>query len=222
MELGFKGPKGQERRRLATVIEAVLSSTEVLVLMPLSSGNMVKLPLDKSFEARIYGETSVFVYDVTVLDHPVIDGVYLTKLRLDSMGERIQLRDFYRVNSSLEFNFSVAGEQSEDGETIPMHQALTKDLSGGGMSFVSNKELPSGTEIYANFVLDGEYIVVLGKAMGRQETVDNMAYKYQYRCQFLAMPDSEQEKIVQFINSQQFKAISQTRDAGASRPTDKR
>jgi len=213
-EIGFKDTEGKgganSRRRLSTVVEAVLPNREVLILMPISAGTMVRLPMKKEFEARFYSESSVYVFDVTILDHPIIDGQYLTKLRLNSAGERVQLRDFYRINSAIEFNFSIAKDQlNEDGE-LTLHKAITKDLSGGGMSFVSDASLEDKTEIYANFVLDGEYIVVLGRAMGRQEAKG--LYRYQYRCQFLAMPDMDQEKVVQFINNQQYKSIWQTRE----------
>lgn len=205
-EIGFKGSDG-DRRRLATIVEAVIGK-EVLILMPMSVGAMVKLPINSGFEARFYTGTSVIVYDVTILEHPIIDGIYLTRLRLDSAGEKIQLRDFYRMNSAIEFSFSLAKEQLDGNDDLKLYKALTKDLSGGGMSFVTDLEMEDKTEIYANFVLDGEYIVVLGRAMGKQKA-ENAAYAYLYRCQFLAMPDLEQEKIVQFINNQQFKTLSQ-------------
>lgn len=210
VEIGFKGQEGEGRRKLATIAEAVLSDKEVLIMMPISAGAMVKLPIDRSFEVRFYTGSSVIVFDATVIDHPIIDGMYLTKLRLDSGGERIQLRDFYRINSSIEFNFSIAQDQLDGGE-LTLHKALTKDFSAGGMSFVADLEMEDKTEIYANFVLDGEYIVVLGRAMGKQRTSGN--YKYLYRCQFLAMPDIEQEKIVKFINNQQFKTLWQVRES---------
>ena len=210
VEIGFKDGKDEGRRKLATVVEAVLSHTEVLILMPISAGAMIKLPLNRDYEARFYTGTSVIVYDVTITEHPIIDGQYLTRLRLVSQGERIQLRDFYRMTSSVNFNFSIAKDQLE-GEGITLHKAVTKDLSGGGMSFVADVEMEDGTEIYANFVLNSEYIVVLGKAMGKQ-LAGGANFKYLYRCQFIALPDMDQEKIVQFINNQQFKTIGKTKD----------
>ena len=213
VEIGFKDVKG-ERRRLATVVEAVLTNAEVLILMPIADGKMIRLPTEGSFEARFYTGSSVFVYDVSVLEYPVIDGIFLTKLRLNSLGERIQLRDYYRINSSLSFSFSIAREEfdeDEEAEPLVQYDAMTKDFSGGGMSFITDEELPAGTEVCANFLLDGEYIVVLGKVMGYQET-QNLPYKYQYRCKFLGVPDMEQEKIIQFINNQQYKSISKVRE----------
>lgn len=217
VEIGRKAEKNDERRKLATVVEAVLNNDEVLILMPMSAGSMVKLPEHMPFEARFYTETSVIVYDVTIMGHPIVDGIYLTKLRLDSTGEKIQLRDFFRVNSAVEFNYSLAVENMvNEDEEVKLYKAITKDMSGGGMSFITDLEIPEAADIYANFVLDGEYIVVLGRVRGRAPA-NNAAYKYLYRCQFLAMPDNEQEKIIHFINNQQFKAISKTRTAEETR-----
>ena len=209
VEIGFKSEKDASRRKLSTIVEAVLSSKEVLIMMPISAGTMIKLPLDRDLEARFYTGSSVIMYDVTAIEHPVIDGSYLTKLRLDSRGERVQLRDFYRITSAIDFNFSLAQDQFAE-EELTLYKAITKDFSAGGMSFATDLELEDKTELYANFILDGEYIVILGRAMGRQKSAG--AYKYQYRCQFLALPDADQEKIVKYINNQQFKTLWQTRD----------
>jgi len=211
VELSFKGGGETERRKLATVVEAVLGKKEVLVMMPISGGAMIKLPANRVMEARFYTESSLYLYDVTVTDHPIIDGIYLTKLQLESAGKKVQLRDYYRISSALKFNFSVVGEEPGE-EGVKIYSAVTKDFSGGGMSFVSTLELEEGAEIYANLVLDSEYLVVLTKVRGRQKT-DNPPRSYIYRCQFIAVPDSDQEKIIQYINNQQFKEITQTKTA---------
>ena len=209
IEIGLKGEENERRRKLATLVEAVLNSREVLILMPMSAGKMVKLPSNMQYEARFYTATSnVFIYDVSIVEHLVIDGIYLTKLRLESEGEKIQLRDFYRINNAMEFTFSLVKEQIEgDEEGHELYKAVTKDMSGGGMSFVTDLEINEDEEIYANFVLDGEYVVVLGRVRGKQPVKDSI-YNYLYRCQFLAMPDAEQRKIVQYINNRQFNTIS--------------
>lgn len=218
VEIGFKGVENEGRRKLSTVVEAVLNSRDVLILMPMSAGNMVKLPMAMKYEARFYtADSSVMVYDVSITEHPLIDGIQLTKLCLESAGEKIQTRDFYRINKALEFNFSLVSEQAEAGENgLKLYKGVTKDMSGGGMSFVTDLDIEEAAEIYANFVLEGEYIVVLGKVRGQQQA-KNSLYSYLYRCQFLAMPDAEQEKIIQYINNQQYRAISQTRTAEEAR-----
>lgn len=205
VEIGFKGTKEGERRKLTTIAEAVLNDREVLVMMPISSGAMIKLPLGPLFEARFYSGPSIIVYDVTVTGHPIVDGHYLTKLQLESEGKKVQLRDFYRISNAIEFSFSLAKEQLESTE-LNLYRAVTKDLSGGGMSFVTDLELEEETEIYSNFVLDDEYIVVLGRTMGKQRVM-GATYRYQYRCKFLALPDLDQEKIIQYINNQQYKTL---------------
>ncbi|MCL2398226.1 MAG: flagellar brake protein [Defluviitaleaceae bacterium] len=203
VEIGFKTDDGN-RRSLVTVVEAVLSDKIVLVMMPMAGGAMVKLPLKSGFEARFYSGGSVIVYDVAILEHPVIDGLFLTKLQLNSTGEKIQLRDFFRVNSSIDFNFTLVRNLLQEEDLTVRNKAMTKDLSGGGMSFVTDLPMEDGTEIYANFVLEGEYIVVLGRVKGMTPT-DGALYKYLYRCQFLGMSDMEQEKILKFINNQQYR-----------------
>ena len=209
VEIGFKSDQDVERRRLTTVVEAAFANGEVLVLMPMSAGAMVRLPSFENFEARFYTGPSVLVYDVAVVDHPIIDGMYLTRLRLASEGERIQLRDFYRITSNFRFNFSLA--EPPHGETqFKLYEAMTKDLSAGGMNFETDVDLHEGAQIFANFVFDGELLVVIVRALGKQDSPGR--YKYQYRSQFLSLSNTDQEKIMKFINKEQYKAIWNTRD----------
>jgi len=212
VELNYKNNKVGMRRKYATKVETVLNNSEVLILAPISGRDIIKLVTNEPLEARFYTESSVFSYDALATAHPIIDDVYLTKLQLISTGEKIQTRDFFRVNSKLNFTFSLVNEVMLGGKAdknAPSYFGLTKDLSGGGMSFVSDLNINEGTDIYANFMLGNEYIVVMGKVRGKQE-IEDLTYKYQYRCQFLAVPDSDQEKIVYYTNNQQFNAITQS------------
>ena len=209
-DIGFK-EGGNERRRFSTAVEAVLGDTEILILMPISAGVLIKLPFERSLEARFYTKSgAIIMYTVTVLEHLIVEGAYLTRLQLNSEGERLQFRQFYRVDSAVEFKFSVAGKEVEEKGLI-LYKSLTKNLSGGGMKFVANLKLDISTEIYATLVLDEEYIVVLGMVLDRQD-VAGESYKYQYRCQFLYLPYAEQEKIVKFVNTQQYKSIRRESD----------
>ena len=207
VEIGFKNDKGEERRKLATVVEAVVNNDrEVLVIMPMSGGTMIKLPLNRQYEAKFYAGSSVFVFDVTIMEHPIIEGVFLTRLRLDSRGQKVQVRDFYRIRTFVDFTFTIASDIIEVDELPIMNTATTKDLSAGGMSFITDCDLEEGAEIYTNFILDGEYIVLLGKTWGKQLAV-NANKKFLYRCKFVAAPEVERGKVAKFVYNQQFKNI---------------
>ena len=205
VEIGFSSPEGAKHKKLVTAVETVLNDKDVLVLMPVSSGSMIKLPVNRKYEAKFYTGSSVYVYDITITEHPVINDVFLTKFRLDSKGEKVQVRDFYRVDTYIKFTFAFASESLLETEKPPeSYQAVTQDLSAGGMSFSANEELADNTEIFATFVIDNEDLMVLGSAFGKRN-VDG-EFKYSYRCKFLGVPDAEREKLVKYVNSQQFKS----------------
>jgi c-di-GMP-binding flagellar brake protein YcgR len=203
LEIGLKG--GGERKKLTSTVEAVLNDKEVLIVMPTSAGSMIRLPIDEGFEARFYTGASVIVFDVTIADHPIVDGKYLTTLRIVSAGKRVPLREFVRVPCTISFNFTIPSElRAEDG-TRTHYKGVTKDISGGGMNFISDLDIEGKTELLINFELNGEYIVVLARVLDR-ENVQGSPDKSQYRCQFMAMSDREQVKILQFTNNRQLKA----------------
>ncbi|MCL1988134.1 MAG: flagellar brake protein [Firmicutes bacterium] len=205
VEIGFQGDNKGERRRLPTTVEFVPNDKEILVLMPMSAGSLVKLPIARAFETRFYTGSDIIIFDATVLEHPVMNGLYLTKFGLDSAGERIQLRNYHRISSRIEFTFSVVDEDFNVSEqTLVMHNGVIEDLSGGGMRFVSDFLIYSDTNICANFLLDGEYVILMCRVLGWQG-LKSGNHQYQYRCQFLNSRDPEQEKVIKFINNQRYK-----------------
>lgn len=210
-EISFRDREGDGHRKLTTMVEAFMADKgEVLVLMPMFAGTMIKLPLSRDYSVRFYSQSSIMVYDAKIVEHPIIDGIHLTKLRLESEGEKIQLRDYYRISTVINFNFTIAGAEVDPIKGPKFYRGVTKDISGGGMSFISDKDIKDGTEVYANLMLEDEYMVILVSVMGKQ-VMHNAAFKYLYRCKFLAMPDMEQEKILQYINKEQLKTISRTK-----------
>jgi len=197
--------KNSAREKLHTVIEAVLQANQwVVVKMPLVSGNMIKLPFKKEYELRIFTSTNILTFDATVVNHVCLDGNYLTVLKLENDGAKVQHRDHFRLNSGLEFEFSLATDrlESDPNSEIATYKAATMDLSASGMRFTTNKELSDGDKIYANFILNSEYIIVLGKIISGGSSEDPN-FEKEYRCKFVAVPDNKQQKIIQFLNSQQ-------------------
>ena len=205
VDINISGIGGETLKRVSSIVEAVLKNTEVLILTPMSGGAVLELPPGSKYEARFYTGSNVFLFDVSVSETLIIEGQYITILNLVSEGKRIQLRDFFRININLRFNFSRVEDHLNSDEYV-LYEAITKDLSGGGISFLTDAELAEGTEIYANLVLDEEYIVGFGRVGGMQKAYSGK-YKYLYRCQFLAMPDAQLEKIVRFVNKQQLKSV---------------
>jgi len=204
-----------KRKHLVSIVETTFGDNEVLILMPMSSGAMVKLPLDGGFEARFYTGTSVIIFDVTVVSHLVVDGIYLTKLRVESQGEKIQLRDFYRMDVAITFYFTAAEGNIEDEASLIRYRAITRDISGGGMSFVAEHPMLDGTEVYANFELEREYLVIIGRVTNVGGWAVNApdSYSHFFRCQFVAMSEIEQEKIIKFINNLQYKSVRKSKES---------
>ena len=197
---------GAERQKWVTVVEAVIDRERVIVLMPMSGGELVRLPAGGRFEARFYTDLNILLYECEVVGNGNIEGTYFTTLKLLTEGERIQLRNYYRFFGTLDFKFSVLKEITSFDEEPTMYNGVAVDLSGGGMRFVSPKRLAPNTDIHAVLPLSEEYIMALGQILDRVKAV-NADRQFQYRVKFLALPDVDREKIVRHINEQQYKAL---------------
>lgn len=200
-EISFKNDDGK-KRTLAAEVEAVLNNKEVLVLIPVTGKSMAELPAKGGYEAKFYVNGNILAFDVSVTEHLQTDGMYLTKLRMDSAGERIKMRKSYRIGCSVKFNFTLGKTDGKDKDSAVSHEGIIKDLSGGGMSFVTDLKLEKDAPIFADFIFDDEHITVLCRATGGSKESEG---KYLCRCRFVGLSDIELEKISKFINNEPYR-----------------
>jgi c-di-GMP-binding flagellar brake protein YcgR len=132
-----------------------------------------------------------------------------------SEGTKIQRREFYRIECMLPIRFVevAAGNEFADSSTY-MHDGFVKDISGGGMKFVTKHDMDDEARIRFSMVLEGmsakHYIVAFGRTIDKK-TLLYGNFRYQYNVQYYAMPDADQEHIVEFIFNEQRRVLSKIR-----------
>ena len=187
------------RRPLMTRVEALLDKKEALLLMPKFANKLVRLPIGEGYEAHFHSDGKFLIYDISIIEHPQIDGIYLTKIRMDSAEIQIQLRDYFRVELAIPFEFSL------DSDAISVrHNGQTRDISGGGMSFLSDFQMEKGATLFASFDFDSNFITIQSQIMNA-ESSKTEDFSFLYRCKFENLSDAEQDIVLKYINNRQYK-----------------
>ncbi|MBZ4669253.1 MAG: uncharacterized protein JG775_2406 [Defluviitaleaceae bacterium] len=113
--------------------------------------------------------------------------------------EKFQRREFFRFECVIPFQFQV-GDLWESG--------IIKDISGGGIRFITNSQLNTKENLVMRIPLEAEEILLSGKILIKEDSNTEL-YKYQYRVMFDDIKKNDQDAIIQYIFMQQRKQVRQ-------------
>ena len=126
--------------------------------MPTESGKMVLFQVGFECSMFFYTQKGMFTCEGKVLDRYKKDGFYMMSVKIISAPKKYQRRDFYRVETAIDFNYYKIAkeitllesttdlfEEITDPKYIPEKKlGHTLDISGGGIKFVSDEDLEPG------------------------------------------------------------------------------
>lgn len=141
----------------------VLNDTEIEISMPTDEGKMVLFQMGFEFQFYFYTAKGLFTCDAVVTGRYKKENFYLLAVKIISGLKKYQRRDFYRVNCLIDFSYYKITDEIAELETTEdlfeeiaspdyLEQkmlARTKDISGGGVRFLANEELETGTKLLA-------------------------------------------------------------------------
>ena len=141
------------------------SADEAVIEMPLKEGLLVPLEPDDIFQVCFYTSKGLYQCQSQVVSRHYEDSLPVAVLRFRSEFEKLQRRQYYRMESLLQMEFCSVSEdemehmilqkretgsepakkKSENNETVTrFYSGVTLDISGGGVRFNSTHEAKEG------------------------------------------------------------------------------
>ncbi len=185
----------------------------MLVSMPIQGGTIVPLGVNQEFEATIYTKSGLLACKVVVTGRYKKGQLFLLEIENRSPLEKIQRREYYRLERRIPIQYRVLGEVEqryiEEGKAynsdemeIEWKNGITLDISGGGMRFVSPSKEQVGNLIELKFDLEteenSEVIFTLANLLLSVQNQNNNRI-YEQRVQFYRMDRAMRERIIRFI-----------------------
>lgn len=197
-------------------IENIVNNDEIIVHMPIYFGKLVKLEINKNYKLLFFTDKGIIIFETKVLQHVNEEGFNLTAFKLIDRGKRIQRREFFRFTCYIKANF-ITNRQEENKEEdkqdkqdeedkIVAFNGIIKDIGAGGIRFLTNQRLEENISIKASFSLNDKVLTTAGRIICRQYTPDT-DFEYQYRVEFIDLAESNQEKIIRYIFSEERKQL---------------
>lgn len=202
VEISLKLENGKSSKSYISKVETVVSKDEILIQVPYSKGQLIKLPISDRYSMLFSTKNGMFRFDTAITGYTSIENFRYISCSLLSEGRKVQRRQYFRYNCDLDFklykyiNERLAREKLLEGRLV--------DIGGGGIKFYSNTDIDVEDTIQTVLVLNNEFVIVDTKILAKFNIDPEKGnYRYQYRAEFKDISEADREKIIQFIFNEQ-------------------
>lgn len=198
---------------------------DIEISMPSENGQIRLLPLGLRYELVFYTKSGLYRGYGEVKERYKTDNRFMLRVALHTPLNKYQRREYYRLNCAMEAAFYIINkeiamlEHTDEIETALRESeeaagekmsAYVRDISGGGMRFVTDVELPEDSYILVYIRLgekaqDAVYPIV-GRVISSGKVEDVTPAKYEQRVEFILKDSRVREDIIRFIFKEERKA----------------
>lgn len=203
-----------------------MSVDEAVIEMPVKGGVLVALEPGEAFQICFYTSKGLYQCQAQVVSRHYEDTLPVAVIKLCSEFEKLQRRQYYRMESILNMEFRTITEDEleqmlvqksnpetklvknggKDTEaftsTVRFYAGVTLDISGGGVRFNSEHQAEGGSIIAMKIAFLSEDAQRLPCLFARVLTVlpvQNHAGLFEHRVEFVSISNAERECIIRYI-----------------------
>jgi c-di-GMP-binding flagellar brake protein YcgR len=190
-------PETQEQFVYLSRIEDVTENS-LFITPPFRRGFYLPPHMGREITGRVTGDGCAHVFQAKLLAN-LIATPQMWEISMPTRYERIQLREYVRLDIALNTKLVFDNEQKETKEIT----ALTKDISSGGMRVMLLEKLPLGQLLEIALIFDSLWTLVVQGKVVRVVPPQLKHEKYGIGVQFLEISEKTKNRILRFIFSKQ-------------------
>lgn len=185
-----KRKDGSERDYISQVLQ-VKDSEHYRIAVPISKGTLVTL-MNGTKISLVYAleNAGMFSFDAKIVSKTRDENIPL--MDIQRVGEIVkdQRRNYFRIPLVIPINIIKSAEL----ETI---ECYSKDLSGGGIRFISNREFYEGELVMIKFTLENMEFTIQGSIIRKYKSTEPQ--KFEAAAEFLDINESDQNQIISHL-----------------------
>ena len=186
-------------------LEEFTKKDELLISLPISDGNVVKLSKNMEYSIVFKTPKGIFKNFMKVKEYFSEGNNKYVRIKLSDKTQKLQRREGYRLEVSTEIDFDIVKEKIEEtffSEKPLLFKGESVDISNGGIKFLSDKELEEGDLIKIKFTLGEKILSSIGVIL-HLETLENKNFNYEYKLKFQIIDTDSKEYISKYIFDKQ-------------------
>ncbi len=202
------------------------SADEAVIEMPVKGGSLVALEPEELFQVCFYTSKGLYRCQSQVVSRHYEDSLPVAVIKFRSEFEKLQRRQYYRMECLLQMEFKTLSEEEYDEllyqksipQTAPVEKEVTAngegetqsrfyngvslDISGGGVRFNSLHAAECGDIIAMRIAFTSEEVQKLRLLFAKVLTVtpvQNRSGMFEHRVEFVSISNTERESIIRYI-----------------------
>lgn len=177
------------------------------IAAPIHEGFIVPIHLNELLDASFIFKNGYFKFQAKVIDRLAKDNVALLKIERISDIQRIQRRQFFRLEYNLPVKYRIVDStEVEDDIEEKYRYGMSEDLSGGGISILTDEIINKNEIICCQCFLDQQNsIEFTGKVIRVSDKMKNEVKRYSIGVSFTEIEEKYRDILIKFIFKKQRK-----------------
>ncbi|WFD11696.1 flagellar brake protein [Tepidibacter hydrothermalis] len=194
LEIEFIDGYIENDKRLTSQLMEIISEDEYVVAMPIYKGRLINIPkgsnVNISYSIQNKG---IYCFDAKVVYRNSGDVAYI-KIKQINETKIKQRRNYYRLH--------VSNKISVYNKEDFVANGYTKDLSEGGLKFISDVKLDLNTVVICKLLIDDEELTIKSQVI-RSNVYEKNLEQFEISLKFIELSKNIRDYIVAYIFRQQ-------------------
>ena len=202
----FIGDK-EIKKSFVSEFESAEGENIIYVAAPIYEGTYLPAPIGTDMFVFIYFASQFYRFKARLKDKLIRDKLPIYKLLINSEIEKIQRRQFFRLDCVLDVKCREV--EFVDERPVPkgnFSKGLTRDISGGGACLVVTEGIEKGKYVECELqIMENKIIKFYGTVVRSGKSNEDNKSKYGLGVEFYNIDDRTREVIISFIFEEQRK-----------------
>lgn len=170
-----------------------IDGVKIRLLTPMYKSALIRLPEQTKIEVLVFGEGKVYELDAEVKELVNDNNLHYTDIVVIGDIRKIERRYYFRVQTMKDI--LIREKNQEDPEEFV--NALTIDISGGGLQFSSTIDFAKNSVIEIKMGIDDKEVLLEGEILSKSRQTELRSYRYTVK--FLNLDNLVQEMIIRYV-----------------------
>ena len=207
----------EHKQKYISQLEQIMDDNTLIIAAPIFEGKIIAISPGARLNLVFYHEKGIFFFQAEVQKKGIKENINVLKILANTPLKRIQRREYFRFNWVMPVKYKVISDEQnftnhenienfyDENENEPFKEALTKNISGGGIGIITHTQYVLKQHVIVQLILDKKTKVnVLGEIV-RVKLYDPVTLQYDTGILFTHISHQKRSMIIKFIFNQQIK-----------------